>query len=90
MLSKQNSIFLRSSYLLPHTVCKFKSVSDVAPNSQVKVFAQLLLQNAVVVLPNNLNEVIPLFIYIFTLLQYIAVNTNIIEYNTNSTCFDLQ
>jgi len=50
MLSKQKSIFLLSSYLQPHTVCKFKSMSDVAPNSQVKVFAQLLLQNAVDVL----------------------------------------
>jgi len=39
---------------------------------------------------NNLNEVIPLCIYIFTLLLYIAVNTTIIEYNTNATCFDLQ
>jgi len=38
----------------------------------------------------NLNEVIPLCIYIFTLLLYIAVNTTILEYNTNATCFDLQ
>ena len=37
-----------------------------------------------------LNEVIPLCIYIFTLLLYIAGNTTIIEYNTNATCFDLQ
>jgi hypothetical protein len=49
-LSKQNSIFLPSSYLLPQTVCKFKSVSNVAPISQVKALAQLLLQNAVDVL----------------------------------------
>jgi len=26
----------------------------------------------------------------FTLLLYIAVNTTIMEYNTNATCFDLQ
>jgi len=39
---------------------------------------------------NDLNEVIPLCIYIFTLLLYIAVNTTIIEYNINATCFDLQ
>ena len=38
----------------------------------------------------NLNEAIPLCIYIFTLLLYTAVNTIIIEYNTNATCFDLQ
>jgi len=38
----------------------------------------------------SLNEVIPLCIYIFTLLLYIAVNTTIIECNTNATCFDLQ
>jgi len=38
----------------------------------------------------HLNEVILLCIYIFTLLLYIAVNTTIIEYNTNATCFDLQ
>ena len=50
-LSKQSSIFLPPSYLLPHTVRKFKSVSDVAPDSQVKVFAQPFLQNAVDVLP---------------------------------------
>jgi len=37
-----------------------------------------------------LNEVIPLCIYIFTLLLYIAINTTILEYNTNATCFDLQ
>ena len=30
------------------------------------------------------------WIYLFTLLLYIAVNTTIIEYNTNATCFDLQ
>ena len=39
---------------------------------------------------NNLNEVIPLCVYIFTLLLYIAVKTAIIEYNNNATCFDLQ
>jgi len=32
----------------------------------------------------NLNEVIPLCIYIFTLLLYISVNTTIIEYNTSA------
>jgi len=42
------------------------------------------------ILDNNLNEVIPLCIYIFTLLLYIAINTPVIEYNTNATCFDLQ
>jgi len=27
--------------------------------------------------------------FMFTLLLYTAVNTTIIEYNTNATCFDL-
>jgi len=39
---------------------------------------------------DSLNEVIPLYIYIFTLLLYITVNTTTIEYNANATCFDLQ
>ena len=39
---------------------------------------------------DNLNEVILLCIYIFTSLLYIAVNTTIIEYNINATCFVLQ
>jgi len=38
----------------------------------------------------DIKEVIPLCIYIFTLLLYIAVNTTILKYNTNATCFDLQ
>jgi len=38
----------------------------------------------------NLNEVIALCIYIFTLLLYITVNTTTIEYNANAACFDLQ
>jgi len=38
----------------------------------------------------NMNEVIPLCIYIFTLLLYITVNTTTIQYNANATCFDLQ
>ena len=37
----------------------------------------------------NSNEFIPLCIYIFTLLLYIAVNTTIIDYDINATCFDL-
>jgi len=41
-------------------------------------------------LSGNLNEVIPLCIYIFTLLLYITVNTTTIDYNANATCFDLQ
>ena len=39
---------------------------------------------------SDLNEVIPLCIYIFTLLLYITVNTTTIEYNANATCFDVQ
>ena len=53
-LSKQKQYFPLPpppSYLLPHTVCKSRSVSIVAPNSQVKTLAQLLLQNAVDVFP---------------------------------------
>jgi len=38
----------------------------------------------------NLSEAIPLCVYIFTLLFYIAVNTTIIDYGINATCFDLQ
>ena len=37
-----------------------------------------------------LNEVVLLCICIFTLLRYIAVNTTIIQYDINATCFDLQ
>jgi len=29
-------------------------------------------------------------IHVFSLLLYIAVNTPVIEYNINATCFDLQ
>ena len=36
------------------------------------------------------NEVIPLFVYIFTLSLYITVNTTTIQYNASATCFDLQ
>jgi len=31
-----------------------------------------------------------IYIYMYTLLLYIAVNTAVLEYNTNATCFDLQ
>jgi len=41
-------------------------------------------------IPFSLKEVIPLCIYIITLLLYITVNTTTIEYNANATCFDLQ
>jgi len=50
----------------------------------------LLTSTVVSIDLNHLNEVTPLCIYIFTLLLYIAVNTTILEYNINATCFDLQ
>jgi hypothetical protein len=45
-------------------------VSDVAPNSQVKVFAQLLLQNAVDVLPKlDAHNKTQVFIEVFHLIS---------------------